>query len=92
MGALREGARRAGGRRAGGLRRRRARSLPPPPPSLLLQAHASIGLTTFGASAPANDVLAYFGFTKEAVATKGAAMLAHFKGAAPTLPVNAPTF
>jgi len=33
-----------------------------------------------------------FGFAKEAVAAKGAAIMAHFKGAAPTLPVNAPTF
>lgn len=55
--------------------------------------HAQIGMTTFGASAPANDNLKYFGFTKENILAKAQALLAHFKtGTAPILPVNAPKF
>ena len=54
--------------------------------------HAQIGLTTFGASAPCNDNMKYFGFTKENVVAKAKALLVHFKAGAPILPVNAPKF
>jgi transketolase len=80
----------------------RASVLPPGVPVVSIEAsasrgweryaHAQIGLTTFGASAPAADNLKYFGFTAENVAAKGKALLAHFGAAAPTLPVNAPVF
>jgi transketolase len=55
-------------------------------------AHASVGLTTFGVSAPANDAYKALGITAEAVASKGAALLAHFGSSAPVLPVNSPVF
>ncbi len=54
--------------------------------------HCQVGMTTFGASAPANDNMKYFEFTKENIQSKAKALIAHFKNAAPILPVNAPKF
>jgi transketolase len=53
-------------------------------------AHAHVGLSTFGASAPANDVLKYFGITADGVASKAKAALGAYGKAAPILPVNGP--
>ena len=56
-------------------------------------AHASLGLTTFGASAPAADLMKYFGLTADAIVDKAKKVLAFYPGStAPTLPVNGPTF
>ena len=56
-------------------------------------AHASIGMTYFGKSAPGPDVYKALGITAQAVADKGARMLAHFAGK-PVPPVffNMPAF
>lgn len=56
-------------------------------------AHAHVGLSTFGLSAPAPDVYRELGLTAEAVAAKAKAVLAHYKGGAipPVLCVG-PTF
>jgi transketolase len=55
-------------------------------------AHASIGMTTFGLSAPAPDVYKRLGITPEHVASKGEKLVAHYGQKAYILPVNAPTF
>ena len=55
-------------------------------------AHAWVGLTTFGLSAPAPDVYKALNITAEAVAAKGKALMAHYAGAAPAVPAVAPRF
>eukprot|EP00160_Parvularia_atlantis_P014991 Unigene4063_Nuclearia_a/m.12338 Unigene4063_Nuclearia_a/g.12338 ORF Unigene4063_Nuclearia_a/g.12338 Unigene4063_Nuclearia_a/m.12338 type:complete len:693 (+) Unigene4063_Nuclearia_a:119-2197(+) len=42
-------------------------------------AHASLGIDTFGMSAPAKDVYKYFGLTGPGVADKAKKLIAHFK-------------
>lgn len=53
-------------------------------------AHTSIGLRTFGLSAPAHQVYAELGITKEAVAARVAKAVEHFGSAAPALPLHLP--
>ena len=50
-------------------------------------AHASIGMTTFGASGPAKDVYKHFNITTEAIVEKATKMQAYFAkhGPAPKL-------
>jgi transketolase len=56
-------------------------------------AHAWIGLTTFGLSAPAPDVYKRLGITADAVADKGAKMIAYYAGKqVPPVPINGPRF
>ncbi len=55
--------------------------------------HASVGLTTFGVSAPGPDAYRRLGITAEAVADKGAKMIAYYGGkAVAPVPVNGPKF
>lgn len=53
-------------------------------------AHASVGMTTFGKSAPAKQVYEALGITAEAVADKAKKVVEFYAGAAPVLPVNLP--
>ena len=55
-------------------------------------AHAHVGLTTFGLSAPAADVYRDLGITAQAVADKAKAVLAHYKGALPPVTCVGPVF
>jgi hypothetical protein len=55
-------------------------------------AHAHLGLKTFGASAPAGDLMKYFGLTADGVAEKAKKVIAAYGKAAPLLPVNGPDF
>lgn len=55
-------------------------------------AHAHLGLKTFGASAPAGDLMKYFGLTADGVAEKAKKIIAAYGKAAPLLPVNGPDF
>lgn len=48
-------------------------------------AHAHVGMTTFGASAPEKDVLKHFGFTADNIADKCTKLVAFYGGAAPSL-------
>jgi transketolase len=54
--------------------------------------HASIGMTTFGLSAPGPDVYKRLGITPEHVASKGEKLISHYGQKAYVLPVNAPAF
>lgn len=56
-------------------------------------AHASIGMTYFGQSAPGPDVYKALGITADAVKAKGTAMIAYFAGkVVPPVFLNMPTF
>lgn len=51
-------------------------------------AHASIGMTTAGASAPAKDLFQKFGFTTSNVAEKANRLMEFYEGNPPRSPVN----
>jgi transketolase len=54
-------------------------------------AHQSIGMTTFGYSAPGPEVYKKLGITADAVHAKGARMVAHYASVTvPPVPINAP--
>ena len=80
----------------------RASVLPPGVPIVSIEAsairgweryaHAHVGLTTFGLSAPAADVYKRLGITAEAVASKGAALVRAFGTTAPAVPLAREAF
>jgi len=53
-------------------------------------AHASVGVDTFGASAPIPALTKHFGFTVENVAEKAEKVIAFYKGKAPTSRLDVP--
>jgi transketolase len=53
-------------------------------------AHVSVGMTTFGASAPLNDIMAHFGFTGDKVAARASHWLAAFKDKLASLGASQP--
>ena len=48
-------------------------------------AHAHVGMTTFGASGKGPELMTHFGFSEANLVEKCEKMIAHYKGAAPTL-------
>jgi len=54
--------------------------------------HAQIGMTRFGASAPAKDLFAKFGFTTENVVKRGVELVEFYKGGAVPDLMNRPVF
>jgi transketolase len=53
-------------------------------------AHSVIGMTTFGASAPAKDVFKYFGFTVENIIQKAKETISFYSKQPPESPIKRP--